>query len=162
MGRLLRAGADKISLNTAAVRNPELIAEGAERFGSQCIVASVDVARDGGGLESLRGGGRTATDLDGLSWIQECVRRGAGEVLLTSMDRDGVRTGYDLKLTRAVAESVSVPVIASGGAGSAEHLRDAFLEGRASAALLAGILHDGVTTISVLKKALAAWGLPVR
>jgi cyclase len=162
MGALLRAGADKISVNTAAVRNPELIAQGAERFGSQCVVASVDVARRGGAWEVYVQGGRTPTGLDGLSWIGECVHRGAGEVLLTSMDRDGARTGYDLELTRRVAGSVSVPIIASGGAGEPQHLRDAFTKGHASAALVAGILHDGLTTVGELKRALAAWGVQVR
>lgn len=162
MHDLLRSGADKISVNTAAVERPELLAEGAERFGSQCVVASVDAARVDGGWRAFTHGGRTETDRDAVAWAAECADRGAGEILLTSMDRDGVRTGYDLELTRAVAERVSVPVIASGGAGEAEHLRAAFQEGEASAALVAGILHDGLTTVGALKEALTGSGVPVR
>lgn len=162
MHALLRAGADKISVNTAAVERPELLTEGAERFGAQCVVASVDAARTGGGWTAFTHGGRTRTDLDAVAWAAECAERGAGEVLLTSMDRDGVRAGYDLELTRAVSDRVGVPVVASGGAGEAVHLRDAFEEGGASAALVAGILHDGVTTVGALKDALAGWGVRVR
>ncbi|MHC4781137.1 MAG: imidazole glycerol phosphate synthase subunit HisF, partial [Planctomycetota bacterium] len=137
MGELLRAGADKVSMNSAAVRNPELITRGAELFGSQCIVASVDAAREGNSWRAYTHGGRTPTSLDGVEWARECAAIGAGEILLTSMDRDGVRTGYDLDLTRRVSEGVRVPVIASGGAGAASHIRDALTEGGASAALLA-------------------------
>jgi imidazole glycerol-phosphate synthase subunit HisF len=162
MGELLRAGADKISLNSAAVKDPELLTKGAELFGSQCIVASVDAAREGEGWRAYIHGGRTPTELDGVEWALECARLGAGEILLTSMDRDGVRTGYDLELTRRVATGVTVPVIASGGAGKPEHLRDAFTEGKASAALLAGILHDGLITVGEIKKELTEWGIPVR
>ncbi len=167
IGPLLRAGADKISVNTAAVRNPALLAEGAHRFGSQCIVISVDAARDGSrtttsGWRAYTHGGSVPTELDAVAWAAEAVRRGAGEVLLTSIDRDGVRTGYDIALTRAVADGVTVPVVASGGAGEAAHLRDAFIEGRASAALVAGILHDGLTTVGALKGALVGWGVDVR
>jgi cyclase len=163
IGPLLRAGADKISVNTAAVRDPHLLAEGARRFGSQCIVASVDAADDGhGSWRHWTHGGRTDTGLDAVAWAEECARRGAGEILLTSIDRDGARTGYDLELTRAVSDRVSVPVVASGGAGEAVHLRAAFDEGHASAALVAGILHDGTTTVASLKTALRGWGVPVR
>ncbi len=167
IGPLLRAGADKISVNTAAVRDPALLAEGAHRFGSQCIVISVDAARDGSGTttsgwRAYTHGGSVPTELDAVAWAAEAVRRGAGEVLLTSIDRDGVRTGYDIALTRAVADGVAVPVVASGGAGEAAHLRDAFIEGRASAALVAGILHDGLTTVGALKGALVGWGVDVR
>lgn len=163
IGRLLRAGADKISVNTAAVERPELLTEGAERFGSQCVVASVDAARrDDGAWRAFTHGGRTATDLEAVAWARECAELGAGEILLTSIDRDGVRTGYDLDLTRAVSDAVTVPVVASGGAGEAEHLRQAFEEGGASAALLAGILHDELTTVDELKEALRGWGVPVR
>ncbi len=163
IGPLLRAGADKISVNSAAVRDPGLLTEGARRYGSQCIVASIDAAReDGGGWRHYTHGGKTRTDLDAVAWARRCAELGAGEILLTSIDRDGVRTGYDLELTRAVADRVAVPVVASGGAGEAAHLRDAFVEGHASAALLAGILHDGLTTVGALKSALRGWGLDVR
>lgn len=162
IGPLLRAGADKISVNSAAVRNPDLLSVGAERFGSQCIVASIDVASEEGLWRCYTHGGSRRTDVDAVEWAAECERRGAGEVLLTSIDRDGARNGYHLDLTRAVADAVHVPVIASGGAGGAEHLRDAFTSGRASAALVAGILHDGITTVGKLKTALTDWGINVR
>ena len=162
IGPLLRAGADKISVNTAAVRDPDLLSEGAERFGSQCVVASIDAQRDGDTWRCYTHGGSEPTELDAVAWAAECERRGAGEILLTSIDRDGARIGYQLELTRAVADTVPIPVIASGGAGAAEHLRDAFVEGHASAALVAGILHDGETTVGALKSDLARWGLPVR
>jgi cyclase len=162
MGELLRAGADKVSMNSAAVRDPDLIAGGAELFGNQCIVVSIDAARDGDSWRAYTHGGRTPTNLDGIGWARECADRGAGEILLTSMDRDGVRTGYDLELTRRVSESVRVPVIASGGAGGPAHIRDALTEGKASAALLAGILHDGLTTVGAIKDDLAAWGVNIR
>ena len=175
--RACRAGADKVSLNTAAVLRPELLTEAAERFGSQCIVASIDAKRRGHppafgghpaeGREPLSWavhvkGGREATALDAVEWARECVRRGAGEILLTSIDRDGSRSGYDIELTRAVARAVDVPVIASGGAGSAEHVRDVLGEGEADAALVAGILHDGLTTVGAIKRVLANGGLRVR
>lgn len=162
IGPLLRAGADKISVNSAAVRDPELISVGAERFGSQCIVASIDAAREDGRWRCYTHGGSTPTELEAVSWAAECERLGAGEILLTSIDQDGARSGYELELTRAVADSVPVPVIASGGAGKAEHLRDAFTEGHASAALVAGILHDGLTTVGELKSALTGWKVNVR
>jgi cyclase len=162
IGPLLRAGADKISVNTAAVRDPGLLSLGAERFGSQCIVASIDAQRENGSWRCYTHGGTEATDLDAIEWAAECQERGAGEILLTSIDQDGARSGYDLELTRTVADTVPVPVIASGGAGSAEHLRDAFTEGHASAALVAGILHDGLTTVAELKSALTDWGISVR
>jgi cyclase len=162
IGPLLRAGADKISVNSAAVRDPELLSIGAERFGSQCIVVSIDAARDGNVWRCYTHGGSEPTDRDAIEWATECEQRGAGEILLTSIDRDGARTGYELMLTRSVADSVPIPVIASGGAGRAEHLRDAFDLGHASAALVAGILHDGLTTVGALKADLARWGIPVR
>jgi cyclase len=162
MGSLLRAGADKISVNTSAVFDPGLISSGAELFGSQCVVGSVDVARDGDSWRAYIQGGRTPTDLDGVEWAAEMALRGAGEILLTSMDRDGVRTGYDIELTRRVVNAVSVPVIASGGAGAPRHLREAFRAGGASAALLAGILHDGLTTVVEIKRTLAGYGVQVR
>lgn len=163
IGPLLRAGADKISVNSAAVRTPELLTEGSRRYGAQCIVASIDAARQpDGAWRHYTHGGKTPTDLDAVEWAARCAELGAGEILLTSIDRDGVRGGYDLELTRAVAERVDVPVVASGGAGEASHLRDAFTRGHASAALLAGILHEGLTTVGELKDALRGWGLDVR
>jgi cyclase len=162
IGPLLRAGADKISVNTAAVLDPDLLSLGAERFGSQCIVASVDAAREGDAWRCYTHGGSRPTGLDAVAWAAECRERGAGEILLTSIDQDGARNGYALELTRAVADAVPVPVIASGGAGRAAHLRDAFTEGRASAALVAGILHDGLTTVQELKRQLSDWGIAVR
>ncbi len=162
MDSLLRAGADKVSVNSGAVRDPEVLTHGADRFGSQCVVISIDAAREGGQWYHYTHGGRRRTDLEAVSWARECVERGAGEVLLTSIDRDGVRTGYDLELTRAVADAVTVPVIASGGAGGANHLRDGLTLGGAQAVLLAGILHDGLTTVGELKRALIDWGVPVR
>lgn len=163
IGPLLRAGADKISVNSAAVRDPELVSIGAERFGSQCVVASIDAALEAGGRwRCYTHGGSHPTDLEAVAWAAELEQRGAGEILLTSIDQDGARSGYDLALTRAVADTVPVPVIASGGAGKAEHLRDAFREGHASAALVAGILHDGLTTVGELKAALTQWEIAVR
>ncbi|MBF5044150.1 imidazole glycerol phosphate synthase subunit HisF [Aggregicoccus sp. 17bor-14] len=162
VGRALRAGADKVSINSAAVTNPALLTACAERFGSQCVVASIDARREGDRWRVYTRGGKTPTDLDAVAWARECVRRGAGEVLLTSIDRDGARSGYDLALTQAVADAVSVPVIASGGAGSAEHVRAALQEGRADAALVAGILHDAVTTVDDIKGLLVKSGLAVR
>lgn len=162
VGRALRAGADKVSLNTAAVERPTVISEAAERFGSQCVVASIDAAHDGASWRVHVKGGRQATGLDAIEWAQECVERGAGEIMLTSIDRDGARTGYDVPLTAAIAQSVTVPVIASGGAGNSAHVCDAFIRGEADAALVAGILHDGVTTVRDLKNAMEAAGLPIR
>ncbi|WP_370450859.1 MULTISPECIES: imidazole glycerol phosphate synthase subunit HisF [unclassified Corallococcus] len=162
VGRALRAGADKVSINSAAVATPELLTGCAERFGAQCVVASIDAKRDGARYRVYTHGGRRPTDLDAVAWARECVRRGAGEVLLTSIDRDGARTGYDLGLTREVADAVNVPVIASGGAGRAEHVREALTLGGADAALVAGILHDGLTTVGALKSLLRDSGLPIR
>jgi cyclase len=162
MGAALRAGADKVAVNSAAVRDPALITRGAERFGSQCVVASIDAKWDGERYRVVVAGGRTPTDLDAVAWARECAARGAGEILLTSIDRDGRRDGYDLALTRAVAEAVDVPVIASGGAGSAAHLTEAISAGGADAVLVAGILHDGLTTVRALKEAMRVAALPVR
>ena len=162
VGRALRAGADKVSINSAAVARPEVLTECAERFGAQCVVASIDAKRDGDRWRVYTHGGKRATDLDAVTWARECVRRGAGEILLTSIDRDGARSGYDLELTRTIAEQVDVPVIASGGAGNAEHVRAALREGKAEAALVAGILHDGVTTVGAIKKLLQESGLQIR
>jgi cyclase len=164
VGLALRAGADKVSINSAAVTRPAVLTEAAERFGAQCVVASIDAKEDGrsGGWRVYVKGGREATTLDAVEWAVECVRRGAGEILLTSIDRDGARTGYDLELTRAVAKAVNVPVVASGGAGSAADVCAVLDDGGADAALLAGILHDGVTTVSAVKQAMRAASLPVR
>jgi cyclase len=162
MSAALRAGADKVGVNSAAVRRPELITEGADRFGAQCIVASIDAKRDGDRWRVYVAGGRTPTERDAVEWAMECAERGAGEILLTSIDRDGARVGYDLELTRTIAAAVSVPVIASGGAGTAAHVRAAIAEGGADAALVAGILHDGTTTVRALKDAMRAANLPVR
>lgn len=162
VGAALRAGADKVSINSAAVTRPEILTESAERFGAQCVVASIDARRDGDGWRVYVKGGRERTDLDAVQWAAACVARGAGEVLLTSIDRDGARNGYDVALTRAVANAVNVPVVASGGAGSAAHVCDVLRDGGADAALLAGILHDGVSTVSAVKDAMRAAQIPVR
>src|SRR5215217_1375137 len=162
VGRALRSGADKVSINSASVVRPEILTEAAERFGSQCVVASIDAKRDGDRWRVYVKGGREPTPLDAVEWAVECVRRGAGEVLLTSIDRDGARTGYDLPLTRAVVDAVAVPVVASGGAGTAAHVCEVLADARADAALLAGILHDGVTTVHAVKDAMRAAHLPVR
>ncbi|NMO19110.1 imidazole glycerol phosphate synthase subunit HisF [Pyxidicoccus fallax] len=162
VGRALRAGADKVSINSAAVANPALLTACAERFGAQCVVASIDAKREDGRWRVYTHGGKKPTELDAVAWARECVARGAGEVLLTSIDRDGARSGYDLDLTRAVADVVDVPVIASGGAGNAEHVRDGLTKGGADAALVAGILHDGVTTVGAIKSLLREGGIHVR
>ena len=161
VGRALRSGADKVCVNTAAVERPEVLTESAARFGSQCVVASIDAKREGAGWRVYTHGGRTPTGRDAIAWARECAERGAGEILLTSIDRDGGRSGYDLHLTVAVASTVEVPVIASGGAGDADHIAAALRSG-ADAALLAGVLHDGVTTVDALKRELAGRGIPVR
>jgi imidazole glycerol-phosphate synthase subunit HisF len=162
VGRALRSGADKVSINTAAVERPEVLTESAERFGAQCIVASIDAARDADGWRVYTKGGRVPTSLEAVEWAGECVRRGAGEILLTSIDRDGARTGYDMELTRAVASAVDVPVVASGGAGKATDVCDVLLDAGADAALVAGILHDGAVTVGELKEAMQDRGIPVR
>ena len=162
VGHALRAGADKVSINSASVRRPAVLTEAAERFGAQCVVASIDARREGAGWRVHVRGGRERTELDVVEWAVECVRRGAGEVLLTSIDRDGARTGYDVELTRAVSDAVDVPVVASGGAGTAQHVCDVFERGGADAALLAGILHDGVTTVHAVKQAMRDARLLVR
>jgi imidazole glycerol-phosphate synthase subunit HisF len=162
MANALRAGADKVGVNSAAVQRPEIMTEGARRFGAQCIVASIDAKRDGDSWRVYTSGARVRTELDAVDWARECVARGAGEILLTSIDKDGARTGYDLELTLAVSRAVSVPVIASGGAGIAAHVRDVIVNGGADAALVAGIVHDGVETVTGLKLALHRAGIPVR
>ncbi len=161
--RLLRAGADKVSLNTAAVENPDLIADCADAFGAQCIVAAIDArAVEPGRWEVFTYGGRKATGLDAADYARLAVEKGAGEILLTSMDRDGVKGGYDTQLLRAVTSVVRVPVIASGGAGKASHLVDAVVEGGADAVLAASIFHFGEVSILEAKTAMADAGLPVR
>ena len=162
--QLLLLGADKVSINSPAVRNPDFITEAALRFGSQCVVLAMDVkARaDRSGWEVYINGGRVNTGLDALKWAEEGVRRGAGEILLTSMDTDGVGDGFALDVTRAIADIVPVPVIASGGAGKPEHFRDALTKGGADAALAATLFHFGILKISDLKDYLAAEGVPVR
>jgi cyclase len=164
VGAALRAGADKVSVNSAAVRDPSLLTECAARFGAQCVVVSIDARQreDGSGWQVVIEGGRTPTALDAVEWAARCAELGAGEVLLTSIDRDGARSGYDLALTSAVSAAVTVPVIASGGAGNAAHVCDALTRGGADAALVAGILHDGVTSVEAIKRAMAAAEIPVR
>ncbi len=162
MSEALRAGADKIGVNSAAVQRPEILKEGAERFGAQCIVACIDARRHGDGWRVYTAGARVRTELDAVRWAQECASLGAGEILLTSIDRDGARTGYDLALTQAVSSAVSVPVIGSGGAGNGAHVRDVIREGGADAALVAGIVHDGVATIAELKRTMHEARIPVR
>jgi cyclase len=158
----LLAGADKVSMNSAAIHDPSLVTRASETFGSQAVVVAIDAKRENDRWNVFLNGGRVDTGLDAVEWAREAVRRGAGEILLTSMDADGTRDGYDLALTRAVAEAVEVPVIASGGAGNAQHLIDAVKLGKADAVLLAGILHDGVATINGLKDELRRSGLEVR
>jgi cyclase len=162
VGRALRHGADKVGLNTAAVERPDVIRAAADRFGAQCVVVSIDAAREGDAWRVYVKGGAEPTGLDAVAWATRCAASGAGELLVTSIDRDGVRSGYDLELTRTIARAVDVPVIASGGAGSARHVVEALDEGEASAALVAGILHDGVTTVRALKEAMVAAGIPTR
>ena len=161
---MLRAGADKISLNTAAVKKPQLVRDSALEFGSQCIVAAIDAKRNGeqGGWEVYVNGGRTPTGLNVIEWAKDLVDLGAGELLLTSMDTDGQQTGYDLDLLKSVSESVSVPVIASGGAGEMEHIYNAFEHGKADAVLAASIFHFGKYTVKDVKKYLNEQGISVR
>jgi cyclase len=160
--RLLRAGADKVSVNTAAVARPQLVAEIATEFGSQCAVVAIDARHVMGGFEVFSHGGRIPTGLDAVSWAEEVVSLGAGEILLTSMDRDGTRDGFDLELTRAVSDAVAVPVIASGGVGTLEHLVAGVLEGHADAVLAASIFHFAEHTVAEAKATMAAAGIEVR
>lgn len=164
MKTILRAGADKVSLNTAAVRNPQLITEGADFFGSQCIVVAIDAKYDEaiGSWRVYTHGGRKATDLEVVEWAKEAVRRGAGEILLTSMDCDGEKNGFDIELTRKVSEAVPVSVIASGGAGKAEHFLEVFEKGKADAALAASIFHYKETSVKEVKAYLKERGVNVR
>lgn len=159
---LLRAGADKISVSSAAVRNPDLINEAAYKFGSQCVVCAIDAKRSGDGWEVYLNGGRIPTGIDAVKWAVEAQQRGAGEILLTSMDQDGQKTGYDIELTRTVSESVGIPVIASGGAGKAEHFYDAFTAGKADAVLAASLFHFNELPIPKLKQYLKENSIPVR
>jgi cyclase len=161
--RLLLAGADKVSINTAAVKTPEFVKQAAEKFGSQCIVVAIDAKQVAPGrFEIFTHGGRNTTGLDAVEWARRMESYGAGEILLTSMDRDGTRVGYDLPLTRAVADAVNVPIIASGGVGALDHLVDGVRQGHASAVLAASIFHFGQFTIADAKGALARAGIPVR
>lgn len=160
---ILREGADKISVNSAAIMNPGLISDAADKFGSQCVVVAIDAKRrPGGGYSVYKNGGRVDVGLDAVEWAMEAERLGAGEILLTSMDQDGVKTGYDLELTRAVSQALSIPVIASGGAGAMEHFYDAFVEAQADAVLAASLFHYKEMTIPEVKRYLAGRGVPVR
>ena len=161
---LLREGADKISINSSAIMNPSLISEAADKFGSQCVVVAIDAKRreDGNGWEIYKNGGRDNMHMDAVEWAMKACELGAGEILLTSMDEDGQKKGYDIALTRAVSEKVNIPVIASGGAGALEHFYDAFTEGKADAVLAASLFHFGEIPIPELKKYLNEKGIPVR
>ena len=160
--RLLRAGADKVSVNTAAVSRPQVVTELSEEFGAQCVVVAIDARRAPGGFEVYTHGGRKPTGLDAVSWAAECQRVGAGEILLTSMDRDGTKDGYDVELTRAVSEACDLPLIASGGAGTLDHLAEAAVDGKADAVLAASIFHFGESTVAEAKAYMAAKGITVR
>lgn len=164
MREMLLAGADKVGINTAAVKNPELVSAGSAAFGAQCIVVAIDAKRkaDGSGWEVFTHGGRTPTGLDAIRWAEEIHRRGAGEILLTSMDADGTKAGYDIALTAAISDSVPIPVIASGGAGSVDHMGEVLDRGRADAVLAASIFHFGETTVAEVKDYLSRHGIPVR
>ncbi|MBB3212655.1 cyclase [Herbaspirillum sp. Sphag1AN] len=161
--RLLNAGADKVGINTSAVTNPQLVADAASKYGSQCIVVAIDAKRTGEGKwEVFTHGGRNATGLDAIEWARKMAQLGAGEILLTSMDRDGTRSGFDLALTRAVSEAVSIPVIASGGVGGLKDLADGIKQGKADAVLAASIFHYGQHTVQEAKRFMAAQDIPMR
>jgi len=160
---LLLAGADKVSVNSSAVKDPDLLARAASRFGSQCVVLAIDARRnDAGKFEVFTHGGRIPTGIDAIEWAKDGARRGAGEILLTSMDADGTKDGFDLELTKAVSQAVSIPVIASGGAGNADHMADAVIEGHASAVLAASIFHFGELTVDEVKSVMQNRGIAVR
>ena len=161
---ILREGADKISVNSAAIMNPNLISEAADKFGSQCVVVAIDAKRraDGSGWNIYKNGGRVDMGIDAVEWAMKADKLGAGEILLTSMDCDGTKAGYDLELTRMIAENVSVPVIASGGGGNPQHLADVLKEGKADAALIATMVHSGQYTVNSIKQDLQKQGVPVR
>ncbi|MDO4743015.1 MAG: imidazole glycerol phosphate synthase subunit HisF [bacterium] len=159
---ILRAGADKISVNSAAVKNPRLISQAAHKFGSQCVVCAIDAKRNGSGFEVFINGGRIPTGIDAVEWARKAAKLGAGEILLTSMDCDGQKSGYDLQLTRCVSDAVNIPVIASGGAGSIAHFEDVFNIGGADAALAASLFHFKELEISTLKDSLSSKSIPVR
>ncbi|MXY35947.1 MAG: imidazole glycerol phosphate synthase subunit HisF [Dehalococcoidia bacterium] len=162
MKTMLELGADKVSINTAAVNNPDLVNEGAYRFGSQCIVVAIDAKGVGEGWEVYTHGGRTPTGIDAIAWAREAVERGAGELLVTSMDTDGHQSGYDIAMLRAMSEAVNVPVIASGGAGGPDHMAEALTEGKADAVLAASIFHFGTYSIREVKEALSGQGIAMR
>jgi cyclase len=163
MQTMLRAGADKVSINSSALATPDLIRAGAEKFGSQCIVVSIDAKKSGPDKwEVFSAGGRKATGLDAIEWARKAVALGAGEIVLNSIDADGTKAGFDLVITRRISESVGVPVVASGGAGSLQHMADVLLEGKADAVLAASIFHFGEFTVGDVKRFLAAKGIPVR
>ncbi|MEE1155291.1 MAG: imidazole glycerol phosphate synthase subunit HisF [Acutalibacteraceae bacterium] len=160
--QILRAGADKVSVNSAAIKRPDIINEASYKFGSQCVVAAIDAKRNGKSWEVYINGGRIPMGIDAIEWAKEVEKRGAGEILLTSMDCDGQKQGYDLELTKAVSESVGIPVIASGGAGALEHFKDAFTDGKADAVLAASLFHFGEIPIPVLKEYLHKENISVR
>ncbi len=160
--KMLNAGADKVSLNTSAITNPDLVSEASAKFGNQCIVVAIDAKKDGDSWSVYTHGGRNKTNLDAIEWAKEVQRRGAGEILLTSMDADGTKDGYDIALTKAVSEAVSIPVIASGGCGTLQHMVDAVKLGKASAVLAASIFHFGTYSIKQAKEELAKNGIPAR
>lgn len=163
MRRILEAGADKISVNTAAIENPEIVRKGAEAFGNQCIVVAIDAKKSAPGKwEVYTHGGRKPTGIDAVEWAQKVASLGAGEILLTSMDADGTKTGYDIELTRAISSAVPIPVIASGGAGQLDHFRQALVEGQADAALAASLFHFGELTVGQVKQYLASEEVPIR
>jgi len=161
--RLLNAGADKVGMNSAAVANPDLVSDAAAKYGSQCIVVAIDAKQTQPGLwEVFTHGGRKNTGINAIAWAEEVAKRGAGEILLTSMDRDGTKNGFDLELTRAVSDAVSCPVIASGGVGNLQHLADGITKGHADAVLAASIFHFGEHTVGEAKRLMASQGIPVR